>query len=405
MRNTFICLPALMAAFGVLFCSCGGDGIEEPGIPGSVNSYDVNTDYQKLLNAYNGNAIENISYKDKVIVDLVSRQKKISGKGQVSVTYSVIPLYVHQAEEKASGEYYIVDATVSIASKDMYTPPTSFKFDNSNKSYTYCGLYLKGFDVQATLKRTDGAAESVSFDRFPAPETTISSTTYTSGVTWGINGVVSGGEKGVGGTVEASFSYTSSKTRNISDLTINNYCERTGLVSYKVSVNNLPQRASEAAPAISHSTLDFHFSWVWYLPNVKANDEKTRYVMNLSVANLTYEGIGSFNQTKVTEVFPSIQKELKLPVPNRILSGSVDIENDTEKLMSDIIYTNLETKIAYPDITTSAYGEGMRYKRELPIGKYSLSFKLDGKECKSDESEPVEVRTARNMRIYSGYYD
>lgn len=405
MRYNLLYLQALLLSLGILtLCPCCNNDAEEDMTHGYANSYDVNTDYKKLLNAFNANDFENISYKDKIIVEASQKQqKKISGKGVVSVTCSVIPLYVHQSDGKASGEYYIVDATVSVASKDMYTQPTSFRFDKDSKTYTYCGMYLKSFDVEASLERKDGSKDSITFDKVPVPETSISSTTYNSGITWGVNGIVSGGAKGLEGTVEANLSYTSSKTRSISDLTFkNNYNKRNGLVSYSLKVNNLPKEAKKEPPIIARSTLDFHFSWVWYLPKAKANDETTQYKMKLNVTNLVYEGIGSLNQRKVSEALPNISKVFELPVPNRIPSGSVDIENDSKKLMTNIKYTNLETSKVYADTTTSSYGKGMHYKRELPVGEYILSFKLGGKECRSDI--PIEIVTARNIRIYSGFY-
>lgn len=390
-----------MMLTGAVFCSCDSDDAEEYS---SSEDIAANIVAEDLLEKTVRTSSDVVNFKNIELFKKGKEKCRMSGKATVNMTYSITPLYLHHSwENPLDGDYYIVEGTISIISDEMYKGYQTLKWGNGNRHTTRVrGFFLNNLDFDVSVNAVDDMSRNVEFSEIPYPMTTINSKTYTSGISWNLNGCVSGGKSGIGGTVETGVNFKKSESYSLSDVSIRNCCDtQKGIVNYNIAINNLPDSYDKEPPLVSRNTLDFHFAWVWRIPHTKVNDTSTRYKMTVKINNLTYQcnNGDNFDNTIVSK---TLAKEFELPLPNRVPTGSVELNNDQDMNLDDIVYTNIDTRKEYCDTTFSAYGVSETYKRYLPVGKYNLRFKLDGTECKSNEV--IEVERGKALNLKTGFY-
>ncbi len=319
--------------------------------------------------------------------------------------YSVVPLYAFRSTGgNYVGDFYIVDATFSLASEKMYfgLETVQYKDWRDIKKLIVQGFFLQSFQVDIALVDSQGN-EVAAFQRPPSPSTTINATSYTSGVSWSFNAALSGGIKDCNLTSGTGLSYDSSKSRSVRDISITNLSNTTGKASYRITVNNLPKTASSSAPTVAITTLDFHCGWVWQVDNTAEKDSDTGFRMKVTLKNLTY-GTTDHNAKIRDHIIPDKTFYLNLPVPNRVASGTVVLTNTVkDTYMTDISFTDAQGK-TFSDTSGSVYGKDKYYQASLPEGSYTLSFKLDGKEYSSSSSELIHIKRTESLPLASGYY-
>lgn len=401
MKELIRYISVLMALSCGVFCSCDNDDVEENF---SSENIVANLEADELLEKTVKTSSDVVDFRNVELFKKGKEMCRMSGKATVNMTYSITPLYLHHSlENPLDGDYYIIEGTISIVSDEMYKGHQTLKWGNGNRHITSVrGFFLNNFDFEVSVNAVDEMSRKVEFSEIPTPMTTINSKTYTSGMSWSLNGCVSGGKSGIGGTVDTGVNYKKTESYSLSDVSIRNCCNmQEGIVNYNVKVNNLPSSYDKEPPLVSRNTLDFHFMWVWRVPHTKVNDTSTRYKMTVKLNNLTYQcnNGGNFDNTIVSK---TLAKEFELPLPNRVPTGSVELNNDQDMNLDDIVYTNINTRKEYRDTTFSAYGVSETYKRYLPVGKYNLRFKLDGTECKS--TEPVEVERGKVLGLKTGFF-
>jgi hypothetical protein len=330
---------------------------------------------------------------------------KKSGSASFELYYSVTPLYAFKNESSNyAGDFYVVDATYSLASDKMYFGTQSVEYQSQwgvGKTDVR-GFFLRSYQVDISIVDSNGAEVASLFQKAPIPSTTIGSTTYTSGVTWDFNAALSGGIKDGNLTSDAGFSYNSSSTRSVKDVSITNLSNSAGKVSYKLEIKNLPKDSYHGSvPEVAINTLDFHSGWVWQIDNTAENDTATQYRMKVMVKDLIYGANSDEKHTKFP--IPDQTFYIDLPIPNRVASGTVVLTNTVkDKYMTDVRFTDAKGKV-FADNSGSVYGKEKYYTASLPEGNYTLSFKLDGKEYSSGAAE-IAVKRAEELPLASGYY-
>ena len=368
---------------------------------------DANSSGEDLLQAFHLYKSHDCKIDNALILKYKKNEFRLTGNGCFEQYYSVIPLYAFKSDRSNHiGDFYLVDATFSVASQGMYSGLFRRKLPNGMNG-DFVGFFLTGYRVDISLVDDKGNPVSVRFNQAPAPSTTINSLTYTSGVSWSFNAGLSGGTVDSGLSLSTGCSFSSSKTREVRDLSIIDNSEN-GNVHYKLEVKNLPQLLIDTQPpAISRATFDFHCGWVWSVENTSESDTTTRYRMKVTMSDMNYRNLISEAPGKMAgaQNWPIESQEffIDLPVPNRIPCGKVKFVNSEKgKFMTGIVFTdsNDASKTFY-DISGGAYGVGQFYEASLPSGTYKVQFKL-GDDAYTGGN--IVVKRAETLELQSGYY-
>lgn len=364
----------------------------------------------ELLEASHIHSEEKFEIKDLPVFvsDKYSKSYSMSGTAFFEQNYSVTPLYAFKtAEGGYVGDFYLVDATFSVASEGMYSEPYKVEWKNISTNYV-SGFFLTGYQIEITLTDSKGGQAEVLFDQVPAPGTTIGSTTYSSGVSWSFDTALTGGTKGGNLSLGYGCSVSESKTRTISDLSITSNYRRDGRVDYSLSVQNLPNNVNYMPPLISRKTFDFHTSWVWQVPSTAEKDTVSQYKMSVKLSSLNFKldyYITVSDNAHVENKGKSFSKDFtfNLPVPNRIPVGNLVLENSVKgTYVSDVTFIDASTGKVYNDATESCYSYSQKRKVCLPEGNYKLKFKVDGNDVAPDEI--IKLGRGETVTLPSGYY-
>ncbi len=375
---------------------------------GDVHS--ANTSGDDLLQSIHLFSSQDIKIDKGLIFKDGKNEFRVTGQGQFEQYYSVIPLYAFKSSKSNYvGDFYIIDATFSVASAGMYAG--KFKDTQLNGLQgSFMGYFLTGYRLDISLVDDKGNSVPVRFNQVPSPSTTINSQTYTSGVSWSFEAGLSGGAAGAGLSLSSGCNFSSSKTHEVRDLAIIDNSSDGG-VRYTLEVKNLPTYLT-LPPAISRSTFDFHSGWVWSVENTKESDVTTRYRMRVTLSELNYRDLyckGGGNKKPSVQNWPVIaDKEffIDLPVPNRIPCGNVKFVNSEKgKVMTDIVFIDSKNpsdpKSYHFDPSGSVYSYQESYETSLPEGTYIVQYKLGGASC---TGKNIAIKRGETLELQSGYY-
>ncbi len=385
MRYIFKKSAAAIAIAFPLLCSCGKDDPDtapnvkvdtEP----NVEAEAADTEENDIFNAFHLNNSKKFYLNDYEIIALGKERVKLDGNVTVDQFYTIVPLYAYETEgSNYTGDFYLVDATISIASDAMYkglNEVTIKRSKNQTAVYKYSGFYLTGYGFDAEIVTDD----YVKFNEFPLPKTTENAITYTSGTTVNLDATLSGTEETGGITIGSGVKMSKSKTRSVNDIGIvNNTSYDGGKVSYKISVNNLPKKSEnpKTPPTVARTTFDLHYSWIWQIPGVPERDKRT-FKMKTKISDLSYVCMLQDHSLITQHDFVnSFETSFDLPAPCRKPVGSITIGNSEEgKLMRGFELTDSRTREVFKDESGSVYSAGQEYKIYVPEGDYRIRFIL-----------------------------
>ncbi len=385
MRYIFKKFAAATAIAFPLLCSCEKESPETaPDVKADtekpyVEAEASDTEENDIFNAFHLNNSKKFYMEDYEIITLGKEHIKLDGNVTVDQFYTIVPLYAYETEgSNYTGDFYLVDATISIASDAMYKGVNEVVIKQSrNKKavYKYSGFYLTGYGFDAEIVTDD----YVKFNEFPLPKTTENATTYTSGTTINLDATLSGTSEAGGITIGSGVNRSKSKTRSVNDIGIvNNTSYDGGKVSYKINVNNLPKKSQnpKAPPTVARTTFDLHYSWIWQIPSVPEGDKRT-FKMKVKISDLSYVCMLQDHSLITQHDFvKSFETTFDLPAPCRKPVGSITIGNSEDELMRGFELTNTRTREVFKDESGSVYAKGQEYKIHVPEGDYRISFKL-----------------------------
>lgn len=396
----------LLALLAVIIVSCDNmDDALEDIIPQTTaySSYENYNDNELLQAAHIYSSDKFTANNVPILKGNYGTTVGLSGEAVFEQYYSVTPLYAYKAKNtNYVGDFYLVEATFSVVSDGMYQSPhtVSWKDKRSKNNTDVCGFYLTGYQIEIVLTDSNGKEVRGAFQQNPTPTTTIGATSYSSGITWSFDGSLAGGYGAGGLAFGSGCSVNSSKTRNISDVSISDNHNGTGKVAYTLTMNNLPKNVANP-PYITRKTFDFHASWIWYIENTSEFDTSTGYTMKVKLNDLSYKantsGFGN-----VTTWSDSKSFTFKLPIPNRLPAGKIILENTTDSLMSDISFVDSKGK-TYSDTKGNIYAPDQKYEAVLPEGSYKVSFTLGNKTCTPKDYD-VAIYRNETTTISSSYY-
>lgn len=365
-----------------------------------INSSSDIIESNELLQATHIYNSWNQSITNATVLKQDGREYKMSGTGHFEQYYSIIPLH---SFDNNKGDFYLIDATFSVASKDMYKGVISAKL--GKKSYKAAAFFLKGFNIKIEMVDKNGNVVRPKFYNAPQPVTMTGSTSYSSGITWSLNGTLAGNKTGGNLTVSGGATYNTSKSRTIQDVMIAS-AAREGKVDYSIDIQNLPSKP-KAPPLVASNTLDFHCGWVWYVDSANENDTTTSYRIKVSVDKLVYGSKGEVENGKMSNEHQFNNEFIfNLPQPNRIPGGYVRLYNSiNDSYMTNICFTNAKdsTKV-YRDMSGSVYTKSEYYEACLPEGEYNLEFNIGNTKHTSASIGTFTVVRAETLTLQSGVY-
>lgn len=370
--------------------------------------YSANTSGDDLLQSIHLYSSHGYKIDNGLIFENGKKDFRVTGQGSFEQSYSVIPLYAFRSSKSNYvGDFYIIDATFSVASSGMFKGLFKETLPNGWTG-RFLGYFLTGYSVEVSLVDDKGNAVPVKFNKVPSPSTTINSLTYTSGVSWSFEAGLSGGASGTGLSLSSGCSFSSSKTREVRDLSIIDNSSD-GSIRYKLEVKNLPTYFT-LPPGISRSTFDFHSGWVWSVENTSESDATTRYRMKVTLSEMNYRDLYSRGLTskEYTQNWPIAKQEffIDLPIPNRIPCGNVKFVNSEKgKFLTNILFLDTKDpanpKSYHFDPSGSVYSYQEYYETSLPEGTYTVTYQLGGTSYTGND---IVIKRGETLEIQSGYY-
>lgn len=372
---------------------------------------------QEATNVFNSQVVgyNNYYHLHRVVGQVLwSDEDTLDGDGNVSATYKVTPLHAFD-NQAGHGDYYLVDATYTIANGNMYHP--NHKNWHGGVQVRIGGFCLSQCDIETSIYCGNEKIDAVRlFSSSVKPETDNIEHTYTVSDSWNIGGSVTGGIKGgisptgpsIEGSGSATFNYgvahSKSDTYTMNDLNIRNNSDSNtarfslinrNVVEYDWSCDNGLTDCADFAK----SSLIFHACWIWYIPNVSDKDDKTKFTIKTKM-NPTYKSC-RFYSTKADydEWFDTLSNEgtNELLLPNREPSGYVVLKNDTDETITNVKLLDESGNTAYE--SQSSYGTSTDAKFCMPTGKFTMEFKR-GKTA--SDMQTYVYKTANTFDITRG---
>lgn len=351
-------------------------------------------------------SVNNVCFAEVICSDKDYR----SGRGHLDYKWDIRPIHVFNGSSNP-GDYYMVSLDVTLVSNGMY--------DSQHKDITHGGVhvrnrgfYAKELSVTTTIcnKDNNGNYTPVNgfFSQRPTPETTVGKTVYNHGLGFFFNGDITGGMNLNLDGLNAKFSATlmggltigSSEQRAISDLDIHNN-SYSNLSKYTYKFNNSPHMPggwcylTEPTPVSVGGAL-FHQDFILYVKDVPDYSDVQHY-LNVNIDNLVY-GICRFYTTKAdfkefivdlndSRMQGQIKKDrsfyVKLPKPNRIPTGLVEIRNDGSSILVDryifkVEFVSTKNPTVKYTYDKSSIGSGLleKFSKTIPEGEYNVNIQF-----------------------------
>ena len=388
-------------------------------------------DVSTLFAKYPYSIVLSFDANEEIREVLWSDADRIKGHGAVSIDLNIYQIHCYD-EAPGAGDYYLVSMSAGLQSEDMYRG----KWVNKHGGVwtRLCGYYAKSFAVDCIPWNYSTDApytnEDVETIGSTSPETTVGQTVYTTSSSFSLNigGSVSAGKnlKDDGGkflnggvTVSGGWSWTDSKSREISDTDISNtsgFYAINGIarpiskVGWKMTFNNLPYfqwsqscGINEGNSQTYRSTNYLDANWIWHAKNVK--DNVRSQILCIKVRTQATYGTLSFFTTKsdlkekTFNKFGAFEHVFFLEPISHDRCGTLTIENDFEDdtaitsiqvykyessfyVTPKLVWSTSNTVIPGKSVTTSALKTADTYVIYFTTNtgkKYKYSKKSTGK--------------------------
>lgn len=378
----------------------------------------------------------------------------ISTSGSVVVNYIVYAAYVFEGN-KQPGDYYIVRMDLTVNNGSSFT-----SFTKRHVLITHCGAgyYMKQFDLSSALvdpskyvinadddRRTaenkaqmqkqileymlrsgkvhqDLMVPGISFFSNPSPGTTISSTSYTSGINVGLTGSLSTGLNTMGG-LSFNAGYSESETVNISDITIqvNTDAESQAVtntyITKPIGKFTFPDGHDEQdvvnlIPLVARSDFNAKSIWCWTVPIGEAVHDNSEAGFMLATrfdyeyASFVHSSDDMFYPDGYHKSFHAVNYSYAhLPSPSREPFGVIALKNNEPLAIYDVSIWAQDEQAGQGDplyVVDSGYQPGEEALCAVPVGTYYIEFSMKYKQP-DDPTHIVESRwKIENVKVKNG---
>ena len=395
----------LILLLGVVLAACHQDNITPPSpvyLPLTGTTVGEGGDYSGLL------AKQTIHYTRN---DTLVSEIGLIFSNDVDIT----PLYAFQ-NGNSGGDYYIVDATTNVYTSQIYKADSISNYvvfpfaDNA----TFCGYYLK--ELYSEYHLVDSAGRDIGefpAGHFPTPSTTLGTTTYTTGFSFGISGSVKIVIKAEGVYIvpqlSVGFNFINSAEREASGpIDVQNNTQ-SPVPAYLITLNDLPDLGNINVPEHAQGISSFHQSWIWRVPSTADGDT---LAFRLKSSHQLEFLANSIISNQVGEIYARdkavLSQTFKVTPPNRVPMGALVIKNTENSLyVSDIkIFREGQKEPVYVD--NSPYAPGQSFRLNLDVGKYYVELGK-GKTYGQLDTYPlaldyVEVKRDQSVNLESYFH-
>lgn len=222
-----------------------------------------------------------VSLKNKELAHVaLSSPDKLSKSSSIDVTFTIYPLYSSKSNGSSAGDYYIVEGYVNAHNAGMYNGKWTNRHGGVHARL--CGFYMSKLNLSAKVEDS-GLTVRFPVGGTPVPQTTASSTTYSSGFSWSIGGTLSGkiGSEGKEGSLgfSGSFGWNNSESRTLPDVSIRRDTP-SGAINWTYTFNNLPHTSNSQKhldiPDLAISDFECNHTWIWWIPNSTAMEDQKK---------------------------------------------------------------------------------------------------------------------------------
>lgn len=411
-----------------------------------------NASYNIDTNSVEVSALFPISLHHQIDKATGSSADYLNKDSDVQFTYNIYPLYVHKISgrtESAAGDYYIVEGTMTVHNGKLWDP---YKKSHGGCNNRVIGYYMtKAISLVELLDKDDtkdlqnsmlwklvaisdaeppvseNHLSNLKFYREPVPQTYVGSTTYTDGVTYGMNLSIGGKysqAEGFGGEVNGGFSAEWSNTisQTLPDVTTQRHTDGSARVKYVYNIENIHSDRNwgdwdKKYPLLSRSDFSVKQSWIWKIPagqhGVDEN-KATSFLMKISFKGYfgTYNWWrgASWSNSKTFSSMLGIAA-LEIAPPSRQPFGVLAIKNAADETIANISIKNTSNNDKYSIPSSYSHNEVARIK--LPAAKYEVSYdvvnppthekvsswKMDSVEIKMGENEDASTTTVSTVNF------
>lgn len=386
--------------------------LNESTLPKNDSGSSTIEDYRSELNRY----IEDKNYSQvyetsfpigvdnfKMCKIALSKPDRITRNSTISVKFTITPLYAYELNGSQSGDYYFVTATIISRNAKMFG--TYKKKHGAIPTYAHA-LYSEDIHWKAELL-TDKNKYKVSLFKEPSPETTVGTANYTSSFTAGLNitgqGGITGGNKTGNLTVGGSFTWNNSISKPMSDQMIMQNTTLDGVVEYDFLCLNFMKddNVYKAVPLIARSNQPCVASWCWKVSGTKDEDKtsfKFRFTLDPTFGYMyrhaTWGAEGHLKHN--VHVLPEKQRVTTFTItpPDRAKYGIIEITStDTRHITNVEVFDKSGNSVDY---YKSAFSEGEKVRFQLPVGLYSVNYKI------REDQTVIESRCISDIKVETG---
>ena len=364
-----------------------------------LNQYIEDKEYSQVYETSFPIGVDNF----KLCKIALSKPDRITRNSDISVKFTITPLYAYEMNGGQSGDYYFVTATIISRNAKMFG--TYKKKHGAIPTYAHA-LYSEDIHWKAELV-TGNSNYKVSLFKEPSPETTVGTANYTSSFTAGLNitgqGGITGGNKTGNLTVGGSFTWNNSVSKPMSDQMIMQNSTSDGKVEYNFLCLNFMKddNAYKAVPLIARSNQPCVASWCWKVSGVK-DGETTSFKFKFTLdptfgymyRHATWGAEGHLKHN--VHVLPEKNRvtTFEITPPDRNKYGIIEITSTDTRHITNVEVFDKNGKSV--DYYKSAFSEGEKVKFQLPVGEYSVEYKI-----RIDQTV-IEKRRISNINVETG---
>ena len=317
-----------------------------------------------------------------------SSADKITRHSQVDIDIYITPLYAYELNgADKCGDYYFVTMSLISHNKPLYA--LYKKWHGWVRTWAHA-FYSKSINWSASLLTANHTAlmSRLAFFETPKPESTASSTSYTTGFTTALNisgqGGVSNGKPTATLTVGTTFTWSHSQTRSVQDQSVEMSTDPTyRSVNFKFVTNNLQEEdgTEKAVPAIARTDQKCEASWCWRVKDTKDDDNDTRFALKLDFDPIygwmyRHASWWAEGHKKETHLVAEKDREMYFEImnPDRTRNGVLELKSTNSNYMTDVKIIN-ESGVTVKE-SEKAMERNLEQRFQLPVGTYSIEFKI-----------------------------
>ena len=339
-----------------------------------------------------------------------SKADKVSRHSTVDVTITITPLYAYELNGSDSGDYYFVTAHVNSKNYDLFG-----KYKKKHGAIPTYAFAFYSEDIHWSAELVAGSGYSVDFFQDPEPQTTVRSTSYTTGFSTALNvtgqGGAMGGKPSGSLTIGGTFTWSNSRSISISDQEIS---EKThdSRVDYDFLCLNFAKDddANKAVPLIARSDQHCYASWCWHVNGTKDNDTTTMFTFKFTLDpqyGYMYRHASWWAEGHIKHGIHLLDEKnrtvsFNMNPPDRKQAGVLEYTSTNTNYLNNIKV--LDSKGKEIRTAQAAVRKDVAVNFQLPVGMYSVRFDVrtgDGDFIERRQRDSVFVETGATTSLYS----